>query len=90
MKNGSVLLNSARSEIVDLNALYELCEKKRISAWFEAIEGGEIRKKFSKLDNVYLTPHFGWMTKEAQERLRQITLNNIKKYLEGKPENKVN
>jgi phosphoglycerate dehydrogenase-like enzyme len=82
MKQGSVLLNSARSELVDLDALYGLCKQKKIFAWFEAIEEKEIRKKFSKLDNVYLTPHFGWMTKEAQQRLKEITLNNIKSYLE--------
>lgn len=89
MKKGAVLLNSARSELVDLDALYAQCSKGRIYAWFEAIEEKELRDKFGKLDNVYLTPHFGWMTKEAQKQLREITLENIKSYLEGKTKNKV-
>ncbi len=89
MKNNSILLNSARSELVDLDALYGLCKQKKISAWFEAIEGSKTRSKFRKLDNVYLTPHFGWMTKEAQQRLREITLNNIESFLKGKPQNRV-
>ena len=89
MKKGSVLLNSARSELVDLDTLFELCKQNKISAWFEAIEEKEIRDKFNQLDNLYLTPHFGWMTKEAQNRLKNITLNNIKSFLEGKTENKI-
>jgi phosphoglycerate dehydrogenase-like enzyme len=87
MKKGSVLLNSARSELVDLESVYKICKQKRIFAWFEAVEQEEIRGRFNKLDNVYLTPHFGWMTREAQQELRDITLNNIKSYLEGKNNN---
>lgn len=90
IKRGTVLLNSARSELVDLNALYKLCKQGKITAWFEAIEDEKVRDKFNKLDNVYLTPHFGWMTKEAQQKLKEITLNNIKYYLKGNPQNKVN
>lgn len=89
LKNGAVLLDSARSELVDLDAVYELCSKGKISVWFEAIEDKEWRDKFAKLDNVYLTPHFGWMTREAQRNLREMTLDNIRSYLEGKPKNRV-
>ncbi len=81
LKHGAVLLNSARSELVDLGAFYELCKSKKISAWFEAIEDEKIRNKFRKLDNVFLTPHFGWMTIEAQQRLREATLENIENFL---------
>ena len=90
MKKGAVLLNSARMELVDLEALYELCEQKRIFAWFDELQDENWRNKFRKLDNVYLTPDYGWMTKEAQQRVREITLDNIKSFLEGKPINKVN
>jgi glycerate dehydrogenase len=89
LKQGAVLLDSGRSELVDLDAVYELCKDGKIIAWFEAIESPEIRNKFNKLSNIYLTPHFGWMTKEAQQRLREITLNNIKSYLNGNPLNVV-
>lgn len=89
IKKGVILLNSARSELVDLNALYKIYKTKRISAWFEAVEEKTIRDKFRKLDNVYLTPHFGWSTKEAQEKLKETVLNNIKSYLENNLKNKV-
>ncbi|MEW5955090.1 MAG: 2-hydroxyacid dehydrogenase [Candidatus Micrarchaeota archaeon] len=89
MKKGAVLLDSARSELVDLNALHSLCKRKRLYAWFEAIEDAKTRAKFRKLDNVYLTPHFGWATKEAQQRLRETTLANIKAFLNQRPQNTV-
>jgi glycerate dehydrogenase len=90
IRAGSVLLNPGRSELVDLDALYNLCSEKRLAAWFEAIEEKKAREKFRKLDLFYMTPHFGWMTREAQKKLRNITLDNIKSFLEGNPKNKVN
>lgn len=90
LKQGAVLLNSARMELVDLEALYELCKDRKISVWFDELQDKEWRDKFRKLDNVYLTPDYGWMTKEAQQRVREMTLNNIKSFLEGNPTNKVN
>ncbi|MDD4333138.1 MAG: 2-hydroxyacid dehydrogenase [Patescibacteria group bacterium] len=89
MKPGAVLLDPGRSELVDLEAVFELCKEKKIYAWFEAIEDKNIRDKFGVLDNVYLTPHFGWMTEEAQWRLREITLSNIKAYLDDSPVNRI-
>ncbi|MDD5163002.1 MAG: 2-hydroxyacid dehydrogenase [Candidatus ainarchaeum sp.] len=82
LKQNAVLLNSARMELVNLEALYELCQQKKIFVWFDELQDKKWREKFRKLDNVYLTPDYGWMTREAQERVREIALNNIKFYLE--------
>jgi glycerate dehydrogenase len=84
MKQNSVLLNSARMELVNLEALYKLCKQKRISVWFDELQDKNWRDKFRKLDNVYLTPDYGWMTKEAQKRVKEMTLDNIKSFLERK------
>jgi len=90
IKHGAVLLNSARMELVDQEALFELCKQKKIIAWFDEIQDKEWRDKFRRLDNIYLTPDYGWMTKEAQQRVREMTLNNIRSFLEGKLMNRVN
>jgi len=82
MKQGAVLLNSARMELIDLEALFELCRQKKIFAWFDELQDKELRDKLIKLDNVYLTPDYGWMTKEAQQRVREMTLDNIRLFLE--------
>ncbi|MCC7570229.1 hypothetical protein KO465_02695 [Candidatus Micrarchaeota archaeon] len=84
MKKGAVLLNSARMELVDLETLYDLSKQNRIFVWFDELQDEKWRKKFQKLNNIYLTPDYGWMTKEAQQRVRKLTLNNIKSFLENK------
>ena len=38
---------------------------------------------------MYLKSHFGWATKEAQQKLREITLDNIKTYFAGNTNNKI-
>ncbi|MFH1056998.1 MAG: 2-hydroxyacid dehydrogenase [Candidatus Micrarchaeota archaeon] len=81
MKKGAVLLNPGRMELVDLKTLYGLCRGKKISTWFDELQDKNWRDKFRKLDNVYLTPDYGWMTREAQERVREITLSNIESFL---------
>jgi glycerate dehydrogenase len=40
--------------------------------------------------NVVVTPHIAWDTKEAISRIMDITLNNIKAFIDGKPINRVN
>lgn len=84
LKRGAVILNSARSELVDLDVVYKRCEEKSLEAWFEAIEEESVRKKFQKLETVYLTPHYGWLTQEAQVRLRESVIKNMQLFLEGK------
>ena len=49
IKKNAVLLNSARSELVNLNDLYKICKKGGIAIWFEAIEDKKVRDKFRKL-----------------------------------------
>ena len=40
--------------------------------------------------NCIITPHIAWATKEARERLMQITVRNLSAFLEGSPVNVVN
>lgn len=40
-------------------------------------------------DDVLITPHVGWCTKEAVESMKEINLNNILSFIQGKPQNLV-
>ena len=40
--------------------------------------------------NCIITPHMSWGAKEARQRIMDITVENVKAYLEGKPINVVN
>lgn len=89
LKQGAVLLNPSRNEIVDLEAVFEAAKQGKIFAWFEDIEDEKLRKKFLEVKNIILTPNYGWMTREAQQNLRSITIENAKLFLEGKIQNRI-
>jgi len=40
-------------------------------------------------ENVVLTPHIGFYSKEAEERILQVTIDNIVSFLDGRPQNVV-
>ncbi|MFA6376077.1 MAG: NAD(P)-dependent oxidoreductase, partial [Candidatus Paceibacterota bacterium] len=93
LKTSAILLASTWG-VVDLGAITEILKNKQIyGAGFDvAIEGGEIAlpQDFIGLENVVLTPHIGYNTKEAKIRQVDICISNIEKYLAGKSENIVN
>ena len=89
LKRGAVLLNPSPHQLCDLNAVFSAAKKGKIFAWFEDIEDQKARKKLLKAKNILLTPNYGWMTVEAQQNLRKITIGNIKSFLAGKPQNKI-
>ena len=40
--------------------------------------------------NVIITPHISWAPKESRQRLMDIAVDNLKCYVDGKPQNVVN
>ena len=43
-----------------------------------------------KAKNCIITPHMSWGAKEARQRIMDITVDNVKAFLEGNPVNVVN
>jgi glycerate dehydrogenase len=39
--------------------------------------------------NCYVTPHIGWASREARQRLMHIAVENVVAFLAGKPRNVV-
>lgn len=68
MKPKGYLINTARAEVIDKQALYRVLKKKHIAGaaldvfWDEPID---INDPFIKLDNVVLTPHISGTLKES-------------------------
>lgn len=88
MKNFAILVNTARGEIVDNEALIEETNKKRIFAVADVgiAEHPELIDKIApKNDNIVLSHHAAFNTQEAFERRKQMFLDNIKNFCEGKP-----
>jgi len=89
MKEGAILLNYARGEVVDLEALRSFIEDGKISG--AAIDvfpqepeknGDEFHTCLQNLPNVILTPHIGGSTEEAQANIGLDVTSKLIKYLE--------
>jgi len=93
MKTSAILINTARGAIIDQNALISALKETRIAgAGMDVFPEEPLSQDspFISMDNVVLTPHVGWVTHEASERLQQMPVDNIIAYFEGKPTNVVN
>ncbi len=93
MKSSAVLINTSRGPVVDENALAEALNKGKIAgAALDVLktEPADPGNPLLKAKNCLITPHIAWAAKETRERLLSILDKNIERYLEGRPQNKVN
>lgn len=88
-KKGAILLNYARGEVVDLDALRTAILEKQIAGaaidtfpWEPEKNGDRFQTPLQDLPNVILTPHIGGSTEEAQENIGEDVSNKLVQYLE--------
>lgn len=92
-KPGMILLNTARGALVDETAVADALESGKLAFYGADAFGTEPLPQDSrlrKLPNAILTPHIAWTTKEALQRLMDITTGNLRSFLDGRGENIVN
>lgn len=93
MKPTAILVNTGRGALVDEVALADALASGRLgAAGLDAFvqEPLPADSPLQKLENVVLTPHFAWVTAEATGRLRQMPVDNLIAFFEGKAVNVVN
>lgn len=88
-KQGSILINYARGEVVDLDALASALKVKHLSGaaidvypWEPEKNGDPFATPLQNLSNVLLTPHIGGSTEEAQENIGEDVSIKLYQYLE--------
>jgi D-3-phosphoglycerate dehydrogenase len=88
-KKGSILINYARGNVVDLDALAGALKTGQISGaaidvfpWEPEKNGDCFTTPLQGLSNVILTPHIGGSTEEAQENIGEDVSNKLFNYLE--------
>ena len=88
-KKGSILINYARGEVVDLEALRKAILDGQVSGaaidvypWEPEKNGDRFQTPLQDLPNVILTPHIGGSTEEAQQNIGEDVSNKLFQFLE--------
>ena len=94
MKPGAVIINCGRGGLVDEAALIAALKYGQIGgAGFDVLtqepprDGNPLLK--ARLPNLIVTPHIAWASQEAANRLFDILLDNINRFVAGNPQNLV-
>ena len=92
MKNGVMIINTARGRLIDENALREaLLSGRVLGAAVDVVSEEPIpaNHPLLGLDNCLITPHIAWAPKESRQRLMDVAAENLRAFLNGTPQNDV-
>ena len=94
MKPGAILINCGRGGLVDEAALVAALKYGQIGgAGFDVLTQEPPRDSNpllkARLPNLIVTPHIAWASQEAANRLFDILLDNINRFVAGNPQNLV-
>lgn len=91
MKEGVILVNTARGEIIDTKALIKNIKKFR-AVCLDVVEGENNFSKdhpLLKFNNVIITPHIGFYTDDSVKKIARETLINIERFVSGDKKNRI-
>ena len=93
MKNGVLILNTSRGPLIDSAALTDALRSGKVGgAGVDVLrqEPPEENEPLLTAPNCYITPHLAWASTEARARLIDITVENLRQFMNGTPVNRVN
>lgn len=93
MKEGAILLNTARGALCVSQDVADALESGRLRAYAADVAAREPILRSDPLleaSNCILTPHIAWAPRETRQRLLRLAAENLRAFLNGMPVNRVN
>jgi glycerate dehydrogenase len=93
MRPTAFLINTSRGPLVDDEALAGALNAGQIAgAGLDVLseEPPPATNPLLQAKNCWITPHIAWATRSARERLLATVVENVRAFLEGRPQNVVN
>ena len=81
MKDGAILINTARGALLNEDDVADALKSGKLAAAAVDVVNGEPPRKghpFIGLENLYITPHIAWSTKEARAVITKTSAANLK------------
>ncbi|KSV57587.1 D-2-hydroxyacid dehydrogenase [Acetivibrio ethanolgignens] len=93
MKDGVKIINTSRGPLIVEQDLADALNSGKVSGAAVDVVSTEPIKMDNPLltaKNMIITPHIAWAPKESRQRLMNIAVDNLEKFLDGAPQNVVN
>ncbi len=93
MKDGVIIINTARGLLVNEKDLADALRSGKVAAAGVDVVSSEPIEDDNPLltaPNCIITPHIAWAAKESRQRIMDVTVENIKAFMDGHPQNIVN
>jgi len=85
LRDGAVLVNTARGELIDEDALIEEVRSGRISCALDVFEANarEVARRLAGAGNVIMTPHIAGKAVETRRRQGEVVVEDMRLFFSG-------